>query len=304
MEAEDSLAEKKLKIKPMLIGPTDMEKLWTHLYGPDSERDGNLMRKGMDKLQTDIEKKGGTMMLTKKDYSKVEGKEDEKVDEAKMKESLEIKDFDALVTGAIGDLEVVQTKDIQSQYMLSMQADAAPVIKMVNGIIIKAVEMGASDIHVEPFEKQLRVRFRIDGSLHEVMTLPPGVKNAVTSRLKVMSDMDIAERRIPQDGRIKIQLGRKQVDLRVNTLPSLFGEKTVIRILGQSSLGKDVAAIGFSVKATTDIIRAMNSPYGMILVTGPTGSGKSTTLYTMLNQLNLPDTNIVTAEDPDRKSVV
>jgi type IV pilus assembly protein PilB len=165
-------------------------------------------------------------------------------------------------------------------------------------LLAEAVRMGASDIHIEPYEKAMRVRYRIDGVLHEVMEPPVKLKNAIISRLKIMSELDIAERRIPQDGRIKLKIGDKKVDLRVSTLPCIFGEKVVMRILDKGNLNLDLADFGMEERAIQDIYKAIAAPFGMVLVTGPTGSGKTTTLYSCLSKLNNPDLNIMTAEDP------
>jgi type IV pilus assembly protein PilB len=177
-------------------------------------------------------------------------------------------------------------------------AQDAPIVKFVNSLIADAVRKGASDIHIEPYEKALRVRFRVDGTLHEVMSPPFKMKSAVISRLKIMAELDIAERRVPQDGRIKIKVLKRTIDLRVSTLPTLFGEKVVLRILDQSNLNMDLEKFGFQAKALQDFLSAIESPYGMVLVTGPTGSGKTTTLYSALSRINTPDVNILTAEDP------
>jgi type IV pilus assembly protein PilB len=160
------------------------------------------------------------------------------------------------------------------------------------------VQKGASDIHIEAYEKSFRVRYRIDGSLYEVMSPPMKLRAALTSRLKIMAELDIAERRLPQDGRIKLKIKDKEVDLRVSTLPCLFGEKIVMRILDKSNLMLDLTRLGFEPKALKDFMDAITSPYGMALVTGPTGSGKTTTLYSALQQINTIDVNIMTAEDP------
>ena len=194
-----------------------------------------------------------------------------------------------------GDLEVVEeTEDDIS----SINTDDAPLIRLVNSLLVDAVRKGVSDIHIEPFEKQVRVRFRLDGSLMEMPPLPNKLKAAVTSRLKIMSDLDISERRVPQDGRIKIRMPGKTVEFRVSTLPTLFGEKIVMRILDQGNLTLDLTKFGFTAKALEDFIKAVESPYGMVLVTGPTGSGKTTTLYSALARINKVDVNIMTAEDP------
>ncbi len=192
-----------------------------------------------------------------------------------------------------GEEEAVASTEIK------LNDDDPAIVKLCNALLLKAVNMRASDIHVEPSEDAYRVRFRIDGVLQHIMDLPVSTKSPVASRFKIVANMDIAERRLPQDGRIKIQLENKAAyDFRVNCLPSIFGEKIVIRILGQGNLKGTVEELGFRAKALDDARNALHNPYGMILVTGPTGSGKTTTLYTMLNVLNQPDVNIVTAEDP------
>ena len=174
-----------------------------------------------------------------------------------------------------------------------------PIVKLVNGILINAIKGGASDIHIEPYESSLRVRYRVDGVLFNAMNLPLKIKNPITSRLKIMAKLDIAERRLPQDGRIKLRLGKKkEIDFRVSVLPCLFGEKTVLRILDKANLQVDLTKLGFEEERLKKFMDSLNKPYGMILVTGPTGSGKTTTLYSALNYLNKPGINIMTAEDP------
>ena len=174
----------------------------------------------------------------------------------------------------------------------------APVIRLVNLILTDAIKKGASDIHLEPYEKGFRIRFRVDGVLYEVMSPPSSLHAAVSSRVKIMARMDIAERRMPQDGRIKVKLGQRELDLRISTVPTLFGEKVVMRLLDRSSLELDMAKLGFEPQALATFEKAILAPYGMILVTGPTGSGKTTTLYSALTRLNSAETNIMTAEDP------
>ena len=171
-------------------------------------------------------------------------------------------------------------------------------MKLINGILTDAVKRGVSDIHIEPFEHEIRVRYRIDGSLQEVMKPPTKLKAALTSRVKIMSSLNIAERRVPQDGRIKLKMGKRVIDFRVSTLPVIFGEKIVMRILDKGNLTLDLKVFGFAPKAEKDLMRNIENPYGMVLVTGPTGSGKTTTLYSCLSQVNRPTTNIMTAEDP------
>jgi type IV pilus assembly protein PilB len=176
--------------------------------------------------------------------------------------------------------------------------DDAPIVKFVNLLITQAVQDRASDIHIEPAERDLRVRFRIDGVLHEVMRSPKSITSGVTSRLKIMADINIAERRVPQDGRLSVNVGGKKIDLRVATLPTVWGEKVVMRILDNSTAMLTLADLGFSEAAYERYARSFTKPYGMILVTGPTGSGKSTTLYATLNIVSTPDKNVITVEDP------
>ena len=178
-------------------------------------------------------------------------------------------------------------------------AEEAPVVKLVNWLMREAIQKGVSDIHVEPYEKVFRVRFRIDGSLYEFYKPPLKLRAPVVSRLKIMARLDIAERRLPQDGRIKLKLGKgRDIDLRVSVLPTLFGEKVVMRLLDKSSLQLDMTKLGFEEAPLRDFKEAIHRPFGMVLVTGPTGSGKTTTLYSALSELNTLDVNISTCEDP------
>jgi len=182
---------------------------------------------------------------------------------------------------------------------LERASEDAPVVRLCNAVLLNAIKKRASDIHIEPYEKQMRVRYRIDGVLHEEMHPPMKLKNAISSRLKIMSSLDIAERRLPQDGRIKLKLGKgKEMDFRVSVMPTLFGEKICMRLLDKSNLQLDMMKLGFAEKQLKDFKWSINQPYGMVLVTGPTGSGKTTTLYSALADLNQEDTNISTAEDP------
>lgn len=198
------------------------------------------------------------------------------------------------------DDDVEVSTEHRSSDIISIEAttDSAPVIKIVNIVLGNAVRAKASDIHIEPYEKTLRVRYRIDGVLHEQPVPPKRFQNAITSRMKIMASLDIAERRLPQDGRIKIKIASKEIDLRVSTLPTAFGEKIVMRILDSSGLKLDLADLGFEPEALATYQKYIEVPYGMVLVTGPTGSGKSTTLYSTLSTLNYPDRNIMTIEDP------
>jgi type IV pilus assembly protein PilB len=209
--------------------------------------------------------------------------------------SINVDDFDKIVGSALDNVDVLEEQD-DGELVKEVEA---PIIKLVNGIFVNALKQGASDIHIEPYENSLRVRYRVDGVMYTVMNLPNKIKAALTSRIKIMSKLDIAERRLPQDGRIKLKLGKKRdIDFRVSVLPTLFGEKTVLRLLDKANLQVDLTKLGFEQSALDDFMEALSKPYGMILVTGPTGSGKTTTLYSALNHLNKTDTNIMTAEDP------
>jgi len=208
--------------------------------------------------------------------------------------------YDELMQGFDdSDVSIVEAQDGEDVVDLEKSAGEAPVVKLVNLILLDAIKKGASDIHVEPYEKDFRVRFRIDGVLYEVMKPPMKLKNAIISRLKIMSELDISERRLPQDGRIKLKLGRgKEMDFRVSVCPTLFGEKVVMRLLDKSNLQLDMTKLGFEEQQLKDFMEAIDRPYGMVLVTGPTGSGKTTTLYSALSKLNEVAWNISTAEDP------
>jgi type IV pilus assembly protein PilB len=208
--------------------------------------------------------------------------------------------FDDVLAGFDGeDIEYVAEEDAADIQELAKSSEDAPVVKLVNLILVDAVKKNASDIHVEPYEKSFRVRYRIDGVLYEVMKPPVKLKNAITSRIKIMAQLDIAERRLPQDGRIKIKMGQgKEMDYRVSVLPTLFGEKVVMRLLDKSNLQLDMTKLGFEEKALKDFKHSIHKPFGMVLVTGPTGSGKTTTLYSALSELNQISDNISTAEDP------
>ena len=197
------------------------------------------------------------------------------------------------------DLEFVEEEDEEeSLAALQVQVEDAPVVKFINGLLTDAVRKGVSDIHIEPYEKEIRVRYRLDGALYEVMKPPMRMKAALVSRIKILSDLNIAERRVPQNGRIKLRMKRKVVDFRVSTLPVIFGEKIVLRILDAGNLTFDLGSFGFEPRAEKEFMEAISNPYGMVLVTGPTGSGKTTTLYSALSQINDEGVNIMTAEDP------
>jgi type IV pilus assembly protein PilB len=234
------------------------------------------------------------MMLEAKDYT-LSDAEDAGADvDIAEGPTVDVEDFDAVVGSALENIDV-----IEEQQEDAVKDVDAPIVKLVNGILVNAVKIGASDIHIEPYETSFRVRYRLDGMMRTAMNLPLKIRNATISRLKIMSKLDIAERRLPQDGRIKLKLGKKkEVDFRVSTLPCLFGEKVVLRILDKANLTLDLTKLGFEQKALDYFTKAINSPYGMVLVTGPTGSGKTTTLYSALSQINTTEINIMTAEDP------
>ena len=195
------------------------------------------------------------------------------------------------------ELEILKEEEADDAAQAQL-VDDAPVVKLINAILTDAVKRGASDIHIEPFENEMRVRYRIDGELSEVMKPPMKLKAALTSRIKIMSSLNIAERRVPQDGRIKLKMGKRVIDYRVSVCPVLFGEKIVMRILDKGNLALDLAKFGFEPKAEADLMKNILNPYGMVLVTGPTGSGKTTTLYSALSRVNTMEVNIMTAEDP------
>ena len=201
-----------------------------------------------------------------------------------------------------GDVEVLEELEEISAEMLSRQGEEAPVIKLVNVILMSAISKGASDIHIEPYEKEYRVRYRVDGILYNIMAPPLKMRDAITSRVKIMAKLDIAEKRLPQDGRIKIRFSdngtQKDIDFRVSCLPTLFGEKIVMRLLDKGKLMLDMAKLGFEAESLKKLETQISKPWGMVLVTGPTGSGKTNTLYSSIAKLNSPETNIMTAEDP------
>src|SRR5712692_10367741 len=186
-------------------------------------------------------------------------------------------------------IDVIELKEV---------ADEAPLVRLVNMVLVDAIQKGSSDVHWEPYEKVFRIRFRIDGVLHEMLTPPKRLEAAIVSRIKIMANLDIAERRLPQDGRIKLRYNRREIDFRVSVLPTIFGEKAVLRILDKESLKLDLTELGFGEWSLSQFQAAIRQPYGMVLITGPTGSGKTTTLYSAIHTLNAPDVNIMTAEDP------
>jgi type IV pilus assembly protein PilB len=216
---------------------------------------------------------------------------------------LATRSIEEMTAGGAGDeVEVLDDLEEISAEMLEKQGGEAPVIKLVNVVLMSAIQKGASDIHVEPYEKEFRVRYRIDGILYNIMSPPMRMRDAITSRIKIMAKLDIAEKRLPQDGRIKIRFSdnghSKDIDFRVSCLPTLFGEKIVMRLLDKDKLMLDMTKLGFEQESLTKFEAAIQKPWGMVLVTGPTGSGKTNTLYSSIARINTSETNIMTAEDP------
>jgi type IV pilus assembly protein PilB len=244
------------------------------------------------------ESKSASKLLEVKDYTVSDLDTDNQLadlgdqDEGMM---VDVEDFDKTVGDALDSVEVAEDQD-DAGVLTQVEA---PIVKLVHGILINALKAGASDIHIEPYENVFRVRYRLDGNMMTVMNLPLKVKSAIVSRVKIMAKLDIAERRLPQDGRIKLKLGHKRdVDFRVSVMPTLFGEKACMRILDKATIQLDMTKLGLEDMQRNEFNSALASPYGMILVTGPTGSGKTTTLYSALQALNTPEVNICTAEDP------
>src|SRR5918912_3856455 len=212
-------------------------------------------------------------------------------------------DVSETVTGPDpNEVEVIEAFQDADPEALARQGEEAPVVRLVNVILTSSIEKGASDIHIEPYERELRIRFRIDGILYNIMNPPMKFKDAISSRIKIMAKLDIAEKRLPQDGRIKIRFNEngqpKEIDFRVSCLPTLFGEKIVMRLLDKDKLMLDMTRLGFEQESLKKLEVAISKPWGMVLVTGPTGSGKTNTLYSSIAKINTPETNIMTAEDP------
>src|SRR5580700_6954341 len=213
-----------------------------------------------------------------------------------------LEELQASLIAGTDDVEVLQELEEISAEALAKQGEDAPVVRLVNVVLMSAIQKGASDIHIEPYEKELRVRYRIDGILYNIMAPPMKYRDAIVSRVKIMSKLDIAEKRLPQDGRIKIRYNEsgepKEIDFRVSVLPTLFGEKIVLRLLDKDKLMLDMTRLGFEPESLAKFEAAILRPWGMVLVTGPTGSGKTNTLYSSISKINTPETNIMTAEDP------
>jgi len=272
-------------IEPMVAAETSLIDMIKKYYGGGASGSANTAS-------------AAKFILQAKDYTLSDtGETDELANLGKADEGpvVDLEDFNKTVGDALDSVEVAGPEQ-RDGIITEVEA---PIVKLVNGILVNAMKVGASDIHIEPYETVFRIRYRIDGDLQTVMNLPLKVKNAIISRVKIMARLDIAERRLPQDGRIKLTLGaKKDIDFRVSILPTLFGEKGCLRLLDKSSIQVDKDKLGFDEKQAADINAALAAPYGMILVTGPTGSGKTVTLYSCLQALNTTDVNISTAEDP------
>jgi type IV pilus assembly protein PilB len=214
----------------------------------------------------------------------------------------QLADLPTMLGDTTADVEVLEDMEEISAEMLARQGEEAPVIKLVNVVLMSAISKGASDIHIEPYEKEYRVRYRVDGILYNIMAPPLKMRDAITSRIKIMAKLDIAEKRLPQDGRIKIRFSdngqQKDIDFRVSCLPTLFGEKIVMRLLDKGKLMLDMTKLGFESESLKKLETQISKPWGMVLVTGPTGSGKTNTLYSSISKVNTSETNIMTAEDP------
>jgi type IV pilus assembly protein PilB len=269
-----------LNVEPVLVAEGSVQQAIANYYG--TSREIELASMPEEKAAHETAGKNGNGAITHADLV-----------------SLDSIDFDH---GAAEDVEVLEDNEEIDLTTLSKMSEDAPVVRLVNVLLVDSLRRGASDIHVEPYEKELRIRFRIDGVLYDVMHPPLKLRDALISRIKIMSKLDISEKRLPQDGRIKIKVKvdsrSRELDFRVSTLPTLFGEKVVLRLLDKQNLMLDMTKLGFEPESLVKFKRNISKPYGMVLVTGPTGSGKTNTLYSALQSLNTVETNIMTAEDP------
>src|SRR4028119_986973 len=288
-----------LNIEPVVVSEASVQEAIAKYYSPTRE----IEVVGMPGFDTSIFERFDAQTIGKNGNGNGARRgfapESEKLGQDDLSVSLDEFEFDAPVEG---ELEVLNTDDEIDLAQLSKSSEDAPVVRLVNVLLVDSLRRGASDIHIEPYEKDFRIRFRIDGVLYDVMHPPLKMRDALTSRLKIMSKLDIAEKRLPQDGRIKIKVKvdnkSRELDFRVSTLPTLFGEKVVLRLLDKEKLMLDMTKLGFEEESLVKFKRNISKPYGMVLVTGPTGSGKTNTLYSALQALNTNETNIMTAEDP------
>ena len=287
-----------LNVDPVIASETSIQMAVGKYYGGSNEIDIFDAAFAVEAAQVDLKAgKNGKNRHTRNGF-KVDDPNDRLV-ESDLDVSLDRFEFD----GHDGeDFEVVEDNDEIDLAALARASEDAPVVRLVNVLMVDSLRRGASDIHVEPYEKDFRIRFRIDGVLYDVMHPPLKIRDPLISRLKIMAKLDISEKRLPQDGRIKIKVKidnrSRELDFRVSTLPTLFGEKVVLRLLDKDKLMLDMTKLGFEVESLEKFKRAISNPYGMVLVTGPTGSGKTNTLYSALQTLNTSETNIMTAEDP------
>jgi type IV pilus assembly protein PilB len=286
-----------LTVEPVVVSEASVLQSIAKYYNPsrDIELAGAVLDGDFDMLSAKFAKS----QAAKSNGSNAKADTAGKISSADLSVSLDAYDFD----GNEGeDLEVIAENEEIDLAMLARASEDAPVVRLVNVLLVDSLRRGASDIHVEPYEKDFRIRFRIDGILYDIMHPPLRMRDALISRLKIMSKLDISEKRLPQDGRIKIKVKvdnrSRELDFRVSTLPTLFGEKVVLRLLDKDKLMLDMTKLGFEKESLEIFQRNIAKPYGMVLVTGPTGSGKTNTLYSALQSLNTPETNIMTAEDP------
>ncbi|MEZ5347092.1 MAG: type IV-A pilus assembly ATPase PilB [Pyrinomonadaceae bacterium] len=287
-----------LNVEPVIASEAAIQIAVGNYYGASKELDlaDTEFSNDFDKLSSRLATNGNG---AKKTFGDAGG--DLRLSESDLDVSLDEFEFNQhAVDGE--DVEVVEENDEIDLAQLARASEDAPVVRLVNVLLVDSLRRGASDIHVEPYEKDFRIRFRIDGILYDVMHPPMKMRDALISRLKIMSKLDISEKRLPQDGRIKIKVKiddrSRELDFRVSTLPTLFGEKVVLRLLDKDKLMLDMTKLGFEPHSLEIFKRNVEKPYGMVLVTGPTGSGKTNTLYSALQSLNTPETNIMTAEDP------
>jgi len=283
-----------LNVEPVIASEASIQKAIADYYSASKELElaGFDIENEFGNISTRVAANGNGKLRKKAEV-------EEKLTDSDLKVSLSHLKFDD-PEGA--DLEVIDDNDEIDLAELAKASEDAPVVRLVNVLLVDSLRRGASDIHVEPYEKDFRIRFRIDGLLYDVMHPPMKMRDALISRLKIMAKLDISEKRLPQDGRIKIKVKiddrSRELDFRVSTLPTLFGEKVVLRLLDKEKLMLDMTKLGFEPGSLEMFKRNIEKPYGMVLVTGPTGSGKTNTLYSALQSLNTPETNIMTAEDP------
>ncbi len=280
-----------LRIQAFITTNQSLRDGWKKLYGYSEE-------KGVQRFQKTIETRRD---LSFRSFVKEDDLDSEEGEFGDLEEetSFDMGELESLVTGVVEELQIVTSESDANLAAAQLDLEDAPVVKLVNMILRQAIKTGASDIHIEPWENKLVVRYRMDGVLHKAFSFPISISNALISRIKIIAGMDIAERRRPQDGRVKLRMGkRRMIDHRVSVVPSVFGERVVLRVLDRASLEIDMTRLGFDVQQLEMFKRAINQPYGMILCTGPTGSGKTTTLYSAVNSLDSASNNIMTVEEP------